>query len=266
MHMKIKVSKETLEDIKKWLAEYIGVFKKYDPGIQENIELKKDHTRRVCENIIFIGSKLGLRSDELRLAEIIALLHDAGRFEQYARYGTFKDGKSVNHAELGIQILEKNGVLKNLDYTIQDLVKRSIKYHNHVSLPPEETETCLFYSRLLRDADKLDIWKVVTDYYHRKNRKINTGLELELPDTPGISEKVLEAIRNKKAVNMKDVQNLNDFKMLQAGWIFDINFEASLEIIRERHYLEKIKAALPQSTETDEIFDFIYSNLKFPPS
>ena len=259
--MQIKVNKENLRDIKTWLEKYIHTYKNKGPDIQENIGLKEDHTKRVCNEILILGKRLGLNDDELRLAEIIALLHDVGRFEQYARYGTFKDGKSVNHAELGIQILEKNGVLRNLNPSIQDLVKRSINYHNHVSLPVEETEACLFYSRLLRDADKLDIWKVVTDYYQRKNRKRNTGLELELPDTPGVSEKVVEAIRNKEAVNMKDLKNLNDFKLLQAGWIFDINFEPSLEIIKERRYLEKIEAALPDLPETNEIFRIIYDEL-----
>jgi len=31
------------------------------------------------------------------------------------------------------------------------------------------TETCLFFTKLLRDADKLDILRVVTDYYNQKN-------------------------------------------------------------------------------------------------
>ena len=258
--MQIKVSKESLAEIKNWFADYVGTFKKGDPEIQENIELKEDHTSRVCKEILKIGEKLGLNDDELRLAEIIALLHDIGRFEQYSRYKTFMDSKSENHAELGIDILERTGVLKQFNDTIQYLIKRSIKYHNYPSLPVEETETCLFYSKLLRDADKIDIWKVVTDYYHRKDGKRNTALELELPDTRGFSEEVLRGLRNRQAVHMKNVRNLNDFKLLQAGWIFDINFKPSLELVKQRLYLEKIKAALPESQEIDEIFDFINNN------
>ncbi|MEA1885975.1 MAG: HD domain-containing protein [Bacteroidota bacterium] len=248
------MDREQIANIKNWFSGYVDTFKEGDPEMQENIKLKEDHTRRVCREILKIGKKLGLNDDELRLAEIIALLHDVGRFEQYARYGTFKDGKSENHAELGIRILEEKGILKHFDDTIQYLIIRSIRYHNRASLPTDENETCLFYSKLLRDADKLDIWKVVTDYYHRKDGKKNTALELELPDTPGISREVYNDLLNKRAVKTKNIHNLNDFKLLQAGWIFDINFKPSLDMAKERHYLEKIRTALPESNEIDEVY------------
>ncbi|MDT8401961.1 MAG: HD domain-containing protein [Bacteroidales bacterium] len=259
--MRINIDESSLEDIKRWFADYVTSFKKGEPEIQENIELKEDHTYRVCKEILTIGIKLDLSDDELRLAEIIALLHDVGRFEQYAGYGTFNDGKSVNHAGLGIEIILRNGVLDTLDISIRDLVIKAIAYHNRVSLPDDETETCLFYSMLLRDADKLDIWKVVTDYYHRKDGKRNHGLELELPDTAGVSAEVLDDIRNGRAVNMKNIRNLNDFKLLQMAWIFDINFKPTRDIIKERNYLDKIRAVLPQSPETEEIFSRIYKEL-----
>lgn len=259
--MKINIEKADLVNIRTWFSDYVSAYKKGDPGIQENIELKEDHTSRVCKEILTVGEKLGLSDDELRLAEIIALLHDVGRFEQYARYGTFNDRISVNHAQLGIDILEENKVLKDLDPEIRDIVIKSISHHNRPALPEEEDESCIFYTRLLRDADKLDIWKVVTDYYHRNNEKRNAGLELDLPDSPGVSPGVVEDIRNKRAVNMKNINNLNDFKLLQMAWVFDINFQPTLEIIRERHYLDKIKSVLPHTPETGEIFRIIYQEL-----
>ncbi|MFO7852317.1 MAG: HD domain-containing protein [Bacteroidota bacterium] len=252
--MQIRVGGEQTTNIKNWFSGYVDTFKKGDPEMQENIKLKEDHTRRVCREILKIGKKLGLKDDELRLAEIIALLHDVGRFEQYARYRTFKDRKSENHAELGIRILEEKGILRHFDDTIQYLIIRSIRYHNRASLPTDENETCLFYSKLLRDADKLDIWKVVTDYYHRKDGKKNTALELELPDTPGISREVYNDLLNKRPVKTKNIHNLNDFKLLQAGWIFDINFKPSLDMAKKRHYLEKIRTVLPESKEIDEVY------------
>ena len=252
--VKLSISEKSLIAIKDWFSKYVETFKQGEKEIQENIRLKEDHTMRVCKEILTVGRQLGLDDDELRLAEIIALLHDVGRFEQFARYGTFNDGKSENHAELGVRIIEKGGVLDPLDDSIKELVIKPISYHNHVSLPENEDKTCLFYARLLRDADKLDIWKIVTDYYHRENGKKNKGLELELPDTAGFSEKVAEDLKNRKSVRFKNIRNLNDFKLLQAGWIFDINYKPSLDLVRERRYLEKIRAALPQSKAIDEIF------------
>lgn len=252
--MIIRIEEDILQGIKKWFSCYVDSFNNTSIHSRENIELKDAHTLRVCDEILTVGKQLGLGEDELRLAEIIALLHDVGRFEQYARYGTFNDTKSENHAELGIRIIEKEGVLDRLDEAIKKIVIKAINYHNLISLPGNENETCLFYAKLLRDADKLDIWRLVTDYYHRNEGKKNSGLELELPDTPGFSKSVGDDLANKRSVNFKNIRNLNDFKLLQAGWIFDINFEPSRKIIRERRYLEKIRAALPKSKEIDEIF------------
>jgi putative nucleotidyltransferase with HDIG domain len=258
--MQISIKKEWLADLKNWFTNYMCMFQYDEPEIQQNIDLKKDHTMRVCKEILYIGKQLGLNHEELRLAEIIALLHDVGRFEQYARYKTFMDGKSENHAELSIKILEKYGVLDSLDPMIKDIIVRAIKYHNRPSLPREEKETCLFYAKLIRDADKLDIWKVVTDYYNRKNSKKNGAIELGLPDSPGFSEEVLRDLKNKKIVDIKHVRNLNDFKLLQIGWIFDINFEPTLRCIKKRRYLEMIHGVLPKSQEMDSIFTIIQNH------
>ncbi len=259
--MKIIMDKKIVHDLEKWFTSYVMTFKYDNNELQRNIDIKREHTERVTEEIINIGKKLGLNDNELNLAEIIALFHDIGRFEQYNQYKTFSDNKSENHAELGIKILKKYNVLGILDKEIQNLILCSIRYHNRPSVPLEETEICLFYSRLIRDADKLDIWKVVTDYYHRKNGHRNVALELELPDTPGISKKVYNALMNRQFVEMKHVKNINDIKLLQAGWIYDINFEPTFYLIKERRYLEKIREVLPETTEINEIFDSIFRSL-----
>ena len=96
--MQILVSKEKNIEVKKWFINYVHTFKYNKPEIQQNIDLKEGHTIRVCEEIFHIGKQLGLNDNELRLAEIIALLHDVGRFEQYAHYQTFVDRNSENGA------------------------------------------------------------------------------------------------------------------------------------------------------------------------
>ncbi|MBN1788868.1 MAG: HD domain-containing protein [Bacteroidales bacterium] len=249
---------KSLSQLKEWFTGYVQTFKSNDTEIQENINLKQDHTLRVCQEIICVGKQLGLPEDALQLAEAIALLHDIGRFEQYARYRTFMDGRSENHAELGIKVLLKHEVLKQLDDEIRDLILCAIKYHNRPSLPPEETDRCLFFSRILRDADKLDIWKVVIDHYYRRNSESNTAIELHLPDTPGFSKEVGRDLLNQRIVDMNHIKNLNDFKLLQMGWIFDINFKPTFDCIRERRYIELIQDVLPQTKEYLALFDSVY--------
>lgn len=253
--MDIKIDKKRIADLKNWFYIYVNNYKYGDSEFQQNIALKEDHTRGVVKEILDIGKALELNSNELHLAEIIALLHDIGRFEQYARYKTFMDRKSEDHAKLGIKILKKYGVLNEFDESIKSIILRTIMYHNHAALPQKETEPCLFFTKLLRDADKLDIWRVVTDYYHQKNGRRNGALELDLPDTPGFSDEVYQDLMNERIVDIKHVKNLNDFKLLQMGWVFDINFDPTLHYIKSRRYLEMIRDVLPESEKIQKIFE-----------
>jgi hypothetical protein len=259
-HM-IKIKQKKLKNLKSWFAKYVRTFINGDEECEQNITLKSDHTKRVCEEIRRLGDSLALNSHELRLAEIIALFHDLGRFEQYARYRTFVDQQSEDHADLGVNVLKKNNVLSELDDSTQDLIFRTIRYHNRSALPKNETKSCLFFAKLLRDADKLDIWRVVIDYYYRENEKRNGAIELGLPDTEGISEPVYQDIMNERIVDANHIKNLNDFKVLQMGWVFDINFKQTLKAVKSRNYLEMIRDVLPKSDQIQKIFERTYSHL-----
>jgi hypothetical protein len=255
------ITKKDVNDLKAWFDNYVYTFKRGDENQQENIVLKEEHTRRVCREILDIGKDLGLDEHALCLSETIALFHDIGRFEQYARYQTFVDSRSVDHALLGVKILEDNTVLRSLDKPVQDLILQTIRYHNRAMLPREETETCLFFAKLLRDADKLDIWRVVTDHYHQEKDKRNDAIEYGLPDTPVISEEVYHDLTNQKIVDITHVRNLNDFKLLQIGWVFDINFSPTLQRVKTRHYLDMIRAVLPNTKKIKDIFTVAQSFL-----
>lgn len=259
LKLKIRIEKKIVRELKVWFFNYVQRFKQGNENVLQNINIKEEHAKRVCREILTLADKLELNDDEKRLADIIALFHDIGRFEQYARYNTFMDSHSKNHAELGIKLLIKCGALDQFEETTKSLIIRTILYHNRAALPENESETCLLYTKLLRDADKLDIWRVVTSYYHRKNGKHNSAIELDLPNTPGFSDAVYQDLINRKIVNVKHIKNLNDFKLLQIGWVFDINFEPTLRAISSRRYLEKIREVLPKSSKIDDIFSVINS-------
>jgi HD-GYP domain-containing protein (c-di-GMP phosphodiesterase class II) len=91
------LNKEVLSALKAWFSEYVKIFRSEDPVTQQNMDMKEHHSRRVCAEIKEIGKSLDLNQEDLHLAEVIALLHDVGRFVQYARYGTFLDLRSEDH-------------------------------------------------------------------------------------------------------------------------------------------------------------------------
>jgi putative nucleotidyltransferase with HDIG domain len=256
------INQETVSTLKTWFSDYVETFRSGDQEQDRNIDLKDEHTRRVCTEILDIGRSLRLNLEDLFLAELTALFHDVGRLEQYARYGTFSDRKSEDHAKLGVKILRKYDVLKGLDPSTRELILKVISYHNRVEIPEGETEACVFFAKLLRDADKLDIWRVVTDYYRQVDGLRNGTIELGLPDGPEISDEVCADLKAGKIVRMRSMKTLNDFKLLQMAWIYDVNFPRTFEILRERGYMEMIRDALPQSEKVAEMYATIRSYLE----
>lgn len=238
-----------LPELKTRFDTYVNRFIPEDLLVQQNFDLKIKHTQRVREIIKDIGASENLSSKDLCIAEIAAMLHDIGRFEQYQRYRTFVDARSVDHAALGVKVIRSKNLLKNLESSLADMIQRVVQYHNKAKLPTNEDERCLFFLKLVRDADKIDIWHVVTQYYQNTDGSRNPGIELDLPDKPLISDGPYEALMAGELVQMSQLATLNDFKLLQLGWIYDLNFTRSFQLVRERKYLEKIHHALPRASQ-----------------
>jgi HD superfamily phosphodiesterase len=256
-------TKSILPGLKAWFEDYISQFSFDDPIAQQSMDLKTEHTRRVCETILDIGGSLDLSRDDLCIAEAAALLHDIGRFEQYRQYRTFSDSRSEDHAALGVKIIQTNRVLQGLEPAMAEIIVRVVKYHNRAALPAGEEEHFLFFLKLLRDADKVDIWHVVTYYYQNAGHNRNQTIELDLPDRAQISDSVYNALMNGQLAHMADLKTLNDFKLLQIGWIYDVNFPRTFQIVRENGYLEMIRDALPQtSVRVAEIYEQARAHLE----
>jgi HD superfamily phosphohydrolase YqeK len=246
------MQKEDLDFFKKWFLDYVDQFSSPEVFIQENIKLKIEHTARVCENILLLAKAEEVGEEGCELAETIALFHDLGRFEQFMKYRTFKDSESENHALLGVKILKNTEILSRLPLKEKDLILKAVKCHNLMEIPgcAENSREFLFYSKLIRDADKLDILKLVSENYEKEKEFRNPALEFNMPDTPGCSENIVADILNNRMAKLADTRNLNDVKLLRMSWIFDINFSATLAILKERGYLDTILTSMP---ETDKI-------------
>ncbi|MBM9614838.1 HD domain-containing protein [Desulfobulbus rhabdoformis] len=252
-----------LLELKSWFTRYVNSFYTGEPDVQKNIALKAEHTHRVCENILEIGKSLGISSPELVIAETAALLHDIGRFEQYHRYRTFADSRSENHASLGVKIIQQNNLLQGFDAVVAGAIIRAVACHNRLEIPAQGDQIFLRTLKMLRDADKLDIWRVVIDYYRNSAGERNQAVELGLPDTDDISETIYQGLMAGRPVRFADLQVLNDFKLLQMGWIYDLNYQKSFDLVGRRGYLEAIRDTLPQgSRKVQELYEKIRGYLE----
>jgi hypothetical protein len=242
-----------------WFDDYSSRFHSPDPEIEKNIILKLKHTARVRDNISRIAWSLLLSPEEVAMAEVLAILHDVGRFEQLRQYGTFNDRISTDHAALGVKVISSSGILHKLPECKRHLLQRAVWLHNKYAIPETEKADRLLFSRLIRDADKLDILGLIVENLEigNSNPNHNRALDFGLTETPGFSRQVAEEVFNRKMVRIAALNNLNDMRLMYFSWVFDINYPVTFSIIEERGYLEKLRAGLPQDREISEIVDII---------
>jgi hypothetical protein len=242
------VTEKDLKFFQSWFSRYCRSFYTGNEEDRKNLLLKEDHTRHVCENMRRIAKDLSLESTEGMLAETIALFHDVGRFPQYAEYKTFRDGDSVNHATLGIKVLSREGVLGTLPKNEQRIILQAIKFHNAYAVPDILDNDMLLFLKLIRDADKLDIWRVFIEYLGLPEKERASAAGLGLPYIPEYSENVLSCVFDRRVAPVSSLKTLNDFILMQLSWVYDLNFRTSFILLRERNYLKKLISTLP-STE-----------------
>lgn len=244
-----------------WFRNYASSFCGDDGQVWDACALKTRHTFRVMGEIGVLGKSLFLSSREMRLARMMALLHDVGRFTQYARFKTFVDAVSVDHGDESAEIIARENLLDDFSECERRLILYCVKWHNKKEVPADASPEEEFFLRLLRDADKLDIWRVVCAHYNGKMEAPKETVELGLPGDRSISQNVHKDIMAGGIVNSLDLKTAPDFMVLQMGWVFDLNIDKSFVLLNKRAYLEKIARALPPCREAREIYQKVRSYL-----
>lgn len=258
MEEQIKLAKMKFE-------EYYNSFKGLTEEQTNNFRIKKDHSFRVADLVYLLSELLKLSEEERYLSFFIGLFHDIGRFKQLIEYNTFNDAKSVDHAAYSVDVLKQGDFFDGLTKQQLELVFLAIYNHNKKDLPKGLSDEELLFASLIRDADKLDIYKVLTDYYSNTKAKPNHTLTWEMPKGTAVSGGVLKQVFAGALVSKEKVENELDIKVMQLSWVYDINFKPSFEVIVEKRYLEKIYNSLPKNDTVIEIFRKVkvYAENKF---
>jgi hypothetical protein len=263
------MNNERVEQYRAWFSRFVEEHATRSELEQRNILLKKTHTAGVCANALRISSELGLAGRDIALAGIIALFHDVGRFPQYVRYRTFEDSRSVNHAVLGAKVLLERNVLQDLPKRERSLIVRAVALHNVFVLPPRLDREVRLHAEIVRDADKLDIWRVFIDLSDRDAADWPSAVGLGLPDIREYSPEVLASIEQRKMVRLTSLRTLNDFRLLQLAWIYDLNFAPSLRMVLERSVIEQLTASIPQTDAISRVVSnlrlYVHERLNAPP-
>ena len=241
----------------RWLGRYMDSFRRGDGTLHPLLEVKRTHMERVRDNAALISRALGWDGEMQERAMTAALLHDTGRFPQFARFSTFSDGASVDHGDLGERILREEFPWDSLDgRRFREEYLESVRLHNKKEIPPGAAPQALPLVRIVRDSDKIDVFRLVRNHVEEgRIRQLLPRIDLEA----GHSPELVREIRSGGRGSYGNVHSLADFLLVQLSWAFDLNFPPSFRILSCEGAFSWIAGRLPGDSGTA---GFIHSVLE----
>ena len=251
--MKVETLEKILHGMHIWMKSYMRSFYTDDEEVQNGIVIKEIHTCYVTSIARRLARELKFNAYDQDLAEMIGLFHDAGRFRQYQVYKTFNDSQSEDHAELSLKVLEEEvPQFHQLDDEDQELIKISIRNHNKKTIEHVENSRQLLFAKLIRDADKLDIYRVLSPYLDQKNADKMPNF-IKGKQHPEISSDFVQNFMDGNQADFYKIRTNGDRKIVRLMWLYDINFAWTMKMIKNRGYIEKIISALPMDQDVEKL-------------
>lgn len=259
----------SFEKYKKIFDEYAGHYDKADG----RVELKIIHTSAVVAIMKKICEMRRLPEHTKNLALLCAQFHDIGRFEQLRLYSTFLDHLSVNHAVLSCQVLEENKILDDLPKEDKKKILTAIANHNKLEIDPaivtaaknsdsspagEDARETLELCKLIRDADKCDIFRV----FAVDDMVDVVGAPDSQVAAETITPAVLQSIRGHFCIDKTARQTYLDQWISFLGYFFDLNYPESMQIAKEQGYyrvpFDRVKFTDPETKkQVKEVLEII---------
>lgn len=212
-------------------------FKKYVNNYDINdpkIELKITHTFRVMDDSLKIATSIPRQDEEnIKLAELIGLLHDIGRFEQVRIYHMFEDRKSVDHGNLGVEILKKDNFISEFceDSKYYDTIFKAIHNHNKFRIEENISGEQLIQCKIIRDADKVDI---LNSMQNRNFKILYTRDDIGNED---LTEIIYQNIIDGELPLRSNIKTDLDDYITMMSFIYDIYYKESFKILKENNYM-----------------------------
>lgn len=218
-------------EAKEKFLEYANRYDRSD----SKVELKVIHTMAVADIMERLTCALGLSEHTRQLAHLCAVYHDIGRFEQLRRYDTFLDNKSIDHADLGCEILKEEKLLEQLPQEEQERILAAVKNHNKLRIEDGLDDETMLLCRLIRDADKCDIFRV----FATEDSKDTSDAAIEDIAGETISDAVFKSILDHRCVNRDDRVTGLDIWVSFLAFFYDLNFKESLDLLMKNRYYRK---------------------------
>lgn len=221
-----------LEKAKHEFDEYVS---HYDLHIPQ-IHLKYIHSYKVVDVIDELCDMRGVK-EEKDLCLLIGLLHDIGRFEQFRIYHSFIDYQTVDHAAFSSYLLFEKGLIRRFieKDTYDSIIQHAIEQHNKYQIDEGFDEEELFYIYMIRDADKLDHFRV------KETEKDTTllGVTYRQAGQETISDAVYDQFMHHQLIYAPTRQTHLDQWISYIAFIYDLHFDESKQYINSHNYIHK---------------------------
>ena len=229
-----------IEEFKKYVTT------KYDIN-SPKVKHKYFHSIRVMYLCNLLSKNEGFTDEEVKIATIIGLLHDIGRFKQVTLYDTYEDNISFDHAEAGVEILMSDNFIEKFcdNKNYYDVIIDSIRSHNKYEIDPNTEEENIKFCKIIRDADKLDILESVISNSILKSCEEN------------LSEDCINNFYEEKLIS--NIFSITDSdKILNlVSFIFDLNYKSSINYIKEKNVINRIFTHLGNPEKLKKYFIYL---------
>ncbi len=241
---------------KRVFADYVNG---YDMTIGQN-QLKVKHTYKVAEISEQIAVDLELSSTDVDLAWFIGLLHDIARFEQNKQYGTFNDLVSVDHGNLGAEILFADGKIRDFidDDSCDKIIKTAITFHNKYRVDDGLDDRTKMFCNIIRDADKLDIFRVNIENSKEDVYEVSE----EAFKNAEFSQGIFESFFEEKTVLKQLKKNAVDGLACHLSLVYELVYPQSVAIALKQGYVEQMMNFKSNNPKANEQLKLMSDKLK----
>ena len=231
------------ETIRNNCEEFFSLYSVTKNRTFDMCKVKIIHTRHVTENCDKITESMGLDEYDRDIAWIIGELHDFARFGQAVVTKTFRDSERFNHARLGARILFTHRMIEDIIPNYSEVpdedklvMEKAVYYHSDMTLPDGLTERERMFCDIIRDADKIDIFRSVEE------GNIFTLYACTWEDiiSSDISPAVEEAFYRHETVLNSNRITPADKRCAHIALCFGLNSETAKEVVIEQGYLKKL--------------------------
>lgn len=209
------------------------------------------HTYHVAENSRKVAESLKLSKEDIELAELIGLLHDIGRFEQWKWYETYSDKLSIDHGEKGVEVLFGDKIIRNFieDDKYDAIIYKAINNHNKLVIEKGLSDRELLHCKIVRDADNIDIFRAfmesaLEDHTHFGSKDVSREI---------LSREFFDEFKKEKVLIYANAKNDMDIMVAIIAHIFALNYKESFKIIKGNNYIHNFVKKLNAQDEYTRI-------------